>query len=659
MVDARGEILWTPPSDVLQTSRIGQWLAWVEGRFGLGFSDYNDAWKWSVQDVERFWWSVWEHFELIARVPPERALDSDTMPGAVWFPGARLNYAENVLRRAPEGVAVVARSHTRGGSELTDRDLWDQVARARAGLVRLGVSLGDRVVAYAPNIPETLILFLAAASLGAVFSSCPPEFGPKAVLDRFAQIEPTAMLVVDGYRHRGRDVDRRDAVITIQDGLPTLRAIITLPYLADDFAIRGAVSWAELTEVPSELSFEPVPFDHPLYVVYSSGTTGLPKPIIHGHGGILIEHVKVLSLHNDLGEGDRFFWYSTTGWIMWNYLVSGLLVGSSIVLFDGDPGYPDLQTLWALAAETGVTVFGASAPFLMSCRDVNLSPRRDFDMSRVREVGSTGAPLPAEGFRWVYDEVGRDVMLTSISGGTDVASAFVGGVPLLPVRAGEITCRCLGVKAEAYDDEGNSVVGEQGYLVVTKPMPSMPVGLWGDEDGSRYRAAYFERFPGVWDHGDWVTVGEDGTVKITGRSDATLNRGGVRLGTGDFYGVVEELPEVADSLVVHLEEAGSVGELLLFVQLAPDCQLDDALRAAIASRLKTALSPRHVPDEIVVVPAVPKTLSGKKLEVPVKRILMGTPASKAASKESLADPVALEFFEELALVRAEAAQRVR
>ncbi|WP_273735288.1 acetoacetate--CoA ligase [Mycolicibacterium septicum] len=648
MQDDRGEILWTPPSDIRDTTRIGRWLGWLETECGLRFSDYNDVWKWSVEDLDAFWRSIWEHFELIAQVPPERTLASDAMPGAVWMPGVRLNYAENALRRAPEGVAVVARSQTREGSELTGQQLRDQVARARTGLLKLGVGRGDRVVAYAPNIPETLILFLAAASIGAVFSSCPPEFGPKAVLDRFAQIEPTVLLCVDGYRHRGRDVSRRDEVNAIRDGLPTLNTTVTLPYLEDRFELADGVSWAELTETTGELAFEPVPFEHPLYVVYSSGTTGLPKPIIHAHGGILIEHTKVHALHHDLGPGDRFFWYSTTGWIMWNYLVSGLLVGSSIVLWDGDPGYPDLETLWALAQETGVTVFGASAPFLMSCLKADVAPGQSFDLSRIRQVGSTGAPLPADGFRWVYSHVKDDVVLVSISGGTDLASGIVAGVSLLPVRAGEITCRCLGVKAEAFNDDGTSVIGGEGYLVVTKPMPSMPVGLWGDTDGSRYRAAYFERFPGIWEQGDWVTISPYGTVTITGRSDATLNRGGVRLGTSDFYGVVEKLPEIADSLVVHLEEAGSVGELLLFVQLAPGYELDDALRSAIATRLRTALSPRHVPDDILAVPSVPKTMTGKKLEVPVKRILSGTPASEAASKDSLADPLSLNYFQKIA-----------
>lgn len=642
------EILWTPPQDVRQTSRIGQWLDWLEERHGLRFAGYHDAWEWSVRDLDAFWSSIWEYFGLVGHAPAERAIAAQIMPGAVWFPGARVNYAENVLLRAPDGVAVVAVSQTREALQLTSGELRDQVARARAGLVRLGVRENDRVAAYAPNIPETLVLLLACASLGAVFSSCPPEFGPRAVTDRFAQIEPTVLLVVDGYRHRGKEVDRRAEVAAIRDGLPGLRATITLAYLRDDFQVAGGISWQDFTSTHADLAFTPVPFDHPLCILYSSGTTGRPKPIIHGHGGILLEHVKLHALQHDLAPGDRFFWYSTTGWVMWNYLVSGLLAGATIVLFDGDPGYPDLGTLWALAADNRVTVFGASAPFLMNCRKAHLSPGRNWDLSRLRQVGSTGAPLPAEGFRWVYDHVGHDLMLVSVSGGTDIASAFVGGSPLLPVTAGEITCRCLGASVEAYSDEGRTLTGEQGYLVVTRPMPSMPVGLWGDSDGSRYQAAYFGRFPGVWDHGDWITITERGTAIITGRSDATLNRGGVRLGTADFYGVVEELAEVADSLVVHLEEAGSTGELLLFVRLAPGCELDEGLRAEIASRLRTNLSPRHVPDDIIAVPSIPRTLSGKKLEIPVKQILTGLPATQAASADSLADPSALTMFAELA-----------
>ena len=585
------------------------------------------------------------------------------MPGAVWCPGARLNYAEHALRAPGAGggdVVVLARSQTRPPVDLTLAELRAQVARARAGLVRLGVGPGDRVAAYLPNVPETLVAFLAAASLGAIWSSCAPEFGTRSVVDRLLQIGPKVLFAVDGYRYGTRAVDRRAEVAAIRAELPSLEHVVALLYLEADEAggLPDALGWVEFMAETGPLDFERVPFDHPLYILYSSGTTGLPKPIVHGHGGVLIEHQKALALHHDLGPGDRFFWFSTTGWMMWNLLISGLLVGSAVVLFDGDPGHPDLLTLWRLAEETGSTYFGTSAPFLLACRKEGLHPGAALDLSAVRGVGSTGAPLPPEGFRWVYEAVGPDVYLASLSGGTDVCTGFVGGSPLLPVRAGEIACRHLACKVEAFDPAGRSIVGEQGELVITEPMPSMPVGFWGDDDGSRYRAAYFDDFPGVWRHGDWITITERGSCVITGRSDATLNRGGVRLGTAEFYSVVESLPEVSDSLVVHLEDdEGGVGELLLFVVPAGGGDADEALRGRIASELRRSLSPRHVPDAIHVVPSVPRTLSGKKLEVPVKRILLGTSADEAASRGALANPESLDAFEELARRRAGGARR--
>jgi acetoacetyl-CoA synthetase len=532
-------------------------------------------------------------------------------------------------------------------------ELRDQVARCREGLRRLGVQRGDRVAAYLPNIPETLVAFLATASLGAIWSSCAPEFGTRSVLDRLQQIEPVVLLAIDGYRYGAKEVDRRAEVAAIRAGLPSLRAVVAVPYLDPGAArLEGALTWDELlgddgagaaSGATAAFDVEPVPFDHPLYVLYSSGTTGLPKAIVHGHGGILLEHLKVLALHCDLGPGDRLFWFSTTGWMMWNFLVSGLLVGATVVLFDGDPGHPDLGALWRMAGagETGVTLFGTSAPFLMACRKAEVHPAALADLSRVRSVGSTGAPLPAEGFRWVHDELGDLSRLNSISGGTDVCTAFVGGCPLVPVRAGEISCRYLGAAVEAFDLAGRPVVGEQGELVVTEPMPSMPVAFWGDDDGSRYRAAYFEDHPGVWSHGDWITLYDDGACVITGRSDATLNRGGVRMGTAELYSVVEAEPAVADSLVIHLEDTD---RLVLYVALGEGTVLDDALRARLAAAIRRELSPRHVPDEIVAVPAIPRTLSGKKLEVPVKRILAGVPPDQAASRGSLANPDALDAF---------------
>jgi acetoacetyl-CoA synthetase len=637
----RGEVLWEPAADARERTRLGAFLRWLDEARGLRLDGYRALWGWSVDDVEGFWdaFTAWAGVRWVS--PPARPLaDGDrSMPGARWFPGATLNYAEHALApwtADPSAVAVVERSQTRERRELTGAELVDAVARCRAGLRALGVARGDRVAAYAPNITETLVAFLATASLGAVWSSCAPEFGTRSVIDRFSQIEPKVLLTVDGYRYGTRDIDRRAEVDTVRAALPSVQHAVEIPYLHDDDA--GEL-WPAAGE---DLAFDAVPADHPLYVLFSSGTTGLPKPIVHGHGGITVEHLKTLTLHHDLGPGRRFAWFTTTGWMMWNYLVSGLMAGSTIVLFDGDPGHPDLTTLWRLAADERLDLLGVSAPFLMACRKAGVTPGRELDLSALRSVGSTGAPLPPEGFRWVRDEVGAHVQVASVSGGTDVCTAFVGMSPLLPVRAGEIACRMLGCDVRAVDPAGHECpVGVQGELVVAAPMPSMPVGFWGDADGSRYRAAYFDDFPGLWRHGDWVTFFDDGACVISGRSDATLNRGGVRLGTSDFYAVVESLPEIADSLVVHLEDPG---ELVLFVALAPGAELDDDLRARIVTALRTELSPRHVPDRIEAVPGVPRTLSGKKLEVPVKRILGGVPAEKAASSGSLANPESLEWF---------------
>ncbi|MEE6257610.1 acetoacetate--CoA ligase [Plantactinospora sonchi] len=664
-----GEVLWTPPADVRDRSRIGSYLRWLRDHRGLEFDDYADLWQWSVTDLDAFWRSIWDFFEVRTYTEPTATLADARMPGARWFPGATLNYAEHVLRMPGIGddePVVIAHSQTREPVTLTAAELREQVRRVRAGLVRLGVGSGDRVAAYAPNIPETLVLMLATASLGAIFSSCAPEFGTRSVLDRWRQIEPTVLVAVDGYRYGDKPVDRRAEVAQLRAALPSVVHAVVVPYLDPDAAPPdGALSWAELAaETAEPLEFAPVPFDHPLYVLYSSGTTGLPKPIVHGHGGILLEHLKVLALHHDLGPGDRFLWFTTTGWMMWNYLVSGPAVGAAIVLFDGNPAVravpgrpaePDLGTLWRMTAETGTTYFGTSAPFLLACRKAGLRPAELADLSALRGVASTGAPLPAEGFRWVYDEVGTDLQLHSLSGGTDVCTGFVGGVPLLPVRAGEIACRCLGARVEARSADGSPVLDQLGELVITAPMPSMPVGFWNDPDGRRYREAYFDVYPGVWRHGDWITVSGRGSCVITGRSDATLNRGGVRLGTAEFYSVVEGLPEVTDSLVVHLEDAeGGAGELLLFVVLGEGLELDAALRSKIVRELRTALSPRHVPDEIHQVGAVPRTLSAKKLEVPVKKILTGAPVDSAAATGALANPESLVAFERLARQRSAA-----
>jgi acetoacetyl-CoA synthetase len=636
-----GTVLWNPPADVRETTRIGHYLTWLRETRGLEFEGYPDLYDWSVGDLEGFWASLWDYFEVISHTDPIATLPDASMPGATWFPGATLNYAEHVLRMPGLGdddVVVHAYSQTRSATTLTARQLREEVRRVRAGLKALGVRAGDRVAAYAPNIPETYVLLLATASLGAVFSSCAPEFGTRSVTDRWRQIEPKVLVAVDGYRYGDKVIDRRTEVEEIRAAISSIEHVVKIGYVSE------GGDWEGLGGA-DELEFEPLPFDHPLYVLYSSGTTGLPKPIVHGHGGILIEHMKMLALHHDLGPGDRFFWFTTTGWMMWNFLVSAPSVGAAIVLFDGHPGFPDLSNLWQLAADAGITYFGTSAPFLMACRKAGI----EVPTTQIRGVGSTGSPLPPEGFDWVYEHVGKGLQLQSMSGGTDVCTGFVGGVPLLPVVEGVIACRALGAKVEAFSPEGKPLIGELGELVITAPLPSMPVGFWNDPDGSRYREAYFGVYPGVWRHGDWITIAADGSSVITGRSDATLNRGGVRLGTAEFYSVVENIDGVLDSVVVHLDEGDD--ELLLFVVLAGDAELDDAMRDRIRRELRAALSPRHVPDHIHRVRAVPRTLSAKKLEVPVKRILTGTPVESAAAKGALANPESLTAFEDFARSR--------
>jgi acetoacetyl-CoA synthetase len=640
-------VLWQPAAEARSATRLGEFMDFCEARTGLTFDSYDALWRWSTDaGLEDFWAAVWQFFDVRSSAPYSRVLDGRVMPGARWFEGARLNYAEHALRAAEQRgdeVALVGVSQTRDRVEVTWTDLADQVGRARAGLVRLGVRQGDRVAAYLPNIPETIVAFLAASSLGATWTSCAPEFGVQAVLDRFTQVEPTVLLAVEGYRYGRHSVSRVDELAAIRAGLPSLQATVVVPY-PEPSMLADIIDWDELISSPAEPDFAQLAPDHPLYVLYSSGTTGLPKPIVHGHGGILLEHLKVLGLHADMRSSDRFFWFTTTGWMMWNYLVSGLVHGARLVLFDGDPNHAGPDTLWKLAADEGVTWFGVGSPFITACRRAGLAPAEAFDLSPLRAIGATGAPLPPDGFRWVYESVSPDVMLSPISGGTDVCSAFVGGSPLTPVWEGEIPTRYLACAVAAFDEDGRAVVGEQGELVITQPMPSMPVGFWGDTDGSRYRAAYFDYFPGVWRHGDWVTLTERGSCVITGRSDATLNRGGVRVGTAEIYRVAEAVAGVVDSLVVHLEaaDAADPGTLVLFVVLAADEQLDDEAKRRIRDAIRRDLSPRHVPDEVVQVTAIPTTLSGKKLELPVKKILLGAAADQVASRGALKDPAALD-----------------
>jgi acetoacetyl-CoA synthetase len=641
-----GELLWQPSESVREQSRMRAYMRWLEEQQSLVFDDYDALQRWSVTELDAFWASIWRYFEVLGHAPYTSVLTERRMPGARWFDGATLNYAEHALRVRDAGLAVISRAEDGSRAELTRAELAERVARAAAGLRRLGIGRGDRVAAFLPNTAETLVLFLATASLGAVWSSCSPEFGAGSVLDRFRQIEPKVLLSVDGYRYGGRAFDRRDALEQIRQGLPSVEATVVLSQLGSRERMAGRVlGLDELSSEYGPLTFEPVPFDHPLWVLYSSGTTGLPKPIVQGHGGILLEHFKALALHCDLGPRDRFFWFTTTGWMMWNFLVGGLLVGSTLVLYDGSPAEPDLLALWKMAEQERVTYFGTSAPYVLSCRKAGIRPASAHDLRGVRALGSTGAPLPADGFGWVYENVSSDLLLGSVSGGTDVCTAFVLSCPLLPVHAGEIQCRGLGCKVEAFDASGKSVVGEVGELVITEPMPSMPIYFWNDPNGERYRESYFADFPGVWRHGDWIKFTARGSSVIYGRSDSTLNRGGVRMGTSEFYRVVEGLPEVADSLVVDtgaLDEAE--GKLWLFVVPRPGQELDQALQKKIRETLRTQLSPRHVPDDIRQIEEVPRTLNGKKLEVPIKRILTGAAVARAVNRDTLANPKALEAF---------------
>ncbi|GGU24509.1 acetoacetate--CoA ligase [Nocardioides albus] len=645
----QGDVVWTPPADILSASRVGEFLAWVARERDLEMTTHDELWTWSVTDLDGFWSAVWEFFGVRAHAPYEAVLASRDMPGARWFPGALLNYAEHALGTDADldRVAVLGRSQTRDDVELTFGDLRDQVARARAALARLGVRRGDRVAGYLPNIPEALVAYLATASLGATWASCASEFGPRSVIDRFAQIEPVVLLVAGGYRYGAKDIDRRSQVAEILAELPSVRHVVDVEY--GQHRVEDALSWPSLlaAEEAAELAFEPVPFDHPLVVLFSSGTTGRPKAIVHGHGGILLEHLKNHALSWDMGPEDRMLWFSTTAWMMWNALVSSLLVRSSIVMVDGNPMHPDLTWQWRLAASTGATVMGASPGFVMACRKDGVD-LKDLGDLRVRVLGSAGAPLPPEGYAWLSEQL-PGTQINVGSGGTDVCSGIVQNNPLLPVYAGEISGRCLGVDAHAYNESGRPVIGELGELVITSPMPSMPVGFWGDEDGSRYRDAYFDHYPGVWRHGDWILFHDNGSCHVAGRSDATLNRGGVRLGTAEFYRVAEEVDGVADSLVVHLEDPdGGNGELLLFVVTDEGTRLDDPLRARLVRALRSALSPRHIPDQVIEVPAVPRNLTGKKLELPAKRILQGARLEEVASRDALADPSSLDPFVALA-----------
>jgi len=649
---AEGTILWQPGEAVKSRATITKYMQWLESERGLCFTDYPSLWQWSVTEIEDFWQSLWQFFDIKASKPYTSILSDRRMPGARWFDGAELNYAEHVFRHmSSQRPALIFQSEIAPLTELSWEAFYRQVSSVAAALRGLGVARGDRVAAYMPNIPQTLIAFLACASIGAVWSSCSPDFGTRSVNDRFSQIAPRVLFAVDGYQYGGKAFDLKPAVGQLQQSLASLEKTILVPYLrpdADSEGLDNVMMWEDVLKDDGKLEFEQVPFDHPLWVVYSSGTTGLPKGLVHGHGGILLEFMKFSRLHMNVQPQDRFFWFSTTGWVMWNILQGSLLQGATPILYDGSPGYPDLNVLWDLAARSKMTFYGTSAAYLTGCMHAGLEPGKKFDLSNLKAIGSTGSPLPVDGFKWVYDQVKRDILLGSTSGGTDPCTGFLGSCPLLPVRAGELQCRCLGVKAQAFDEEGKPLIDAVGELVITEPMPSMPLYLWNDPDQARYIASYFDMYPGVWRHGDWVKFTSRGSGVISGRSDSTINRLGVRMGSSEIYAVVEDLPEIVDSLVIGCEIPGGGYRMPLFVVLQEGVQLDDALRKKINTKIRSALSPRHVPDEIYAISDIPRTLNGKKLEVPVKKILTGVPVEKAVNVDSMGNPEAIQFFVEFA-----------
>ena len=639
--------LWTPSRSFVEGSNFKKYQSWLFIKKGLYFKNYADLWEWSVTDLEDFWESIWQFCDVKAHTPYREVLvrSQKDFIGSEWFTGAKLNYAEHIFRnKTAQRPALLFQSEREALREVSWKELERQVAALTTYFRKIGIQTGDRIVGVLPNIPEAVVAFLASSAVGAVWSSASPDFGNDSIADRFRQIEPKVLIVADGYTYNGKAFDKLITVRELMSQLPTLKETILISYLNPTATLKKTIPWELVLQTPfAALEFTPVPFNHPLWVLYSSGTSGIPKAITHSVGGCLIEHLKALVLHQNVKPGDRYFWFSTTGWMMWNFSVASLLAGSTLVLYDGAAGFPDLSALWNMAEKAKINHFGAGAAYYMACLKAGLKfPESKF--KHLQSIGSTGSPLPPEGFEWIHNTIKKEAWLVSISGGTDVCSAFVGGCPLLPVYSGEIQCRMLGCKIEAFDENEQSVQNELGEMVITQPMPSMPIYFWNDPDHKRYRSSYFEQFAGVWRHGDFIKIMERGSVIIQGRSDATLNRDGVRIGTSEIYSAVEQIPEILDSLVVGLEQTSGRYFMPLFVVLANETLLTEELRQRINAQLRSQFSPRHVPDAVVAVAEIPYTLSGKKMETPVKKILSGMPISQVANPDTMKNPQALRFF---------------
>lgn len=645
------EKIWIPSASFREQSNLTRYNRWLKQQYALDFDNYHSLWKWSVENPADFWESIWNYFDILSHTPYHRVMSDDPMPSTRWFEGSSLNYAEHIFRHKTDArPALLHKSELALVKEMSWKELEDQTAALQAFFRKAGLRAGDRVAACLPNIPEATVSMLACISMGAVWSSCSPDFGAEGILDRFRQIAPRILIVSSGYTYNSRPFDRLELLARIRSELPSVEKVILVPFpaRADKSRPQDVSLWEEVIQMRHEgLRFEPLPFDHPIWILYSSGTTGAPKAITHGHGGMLLEHLKYLTFHNDVRPGENFFWYSTTGWMMWNFVHASLLAGATAVLYEGSPSYPSLEALWEFANQVPIHHFGTSAPFLVSCMKAGLRIGEKYPLMALRSIGSTGSALPAEAFRYVYQHIRDDVWLCSMSGGTDVCTAWVGGCPWEPVYAGTIQCRCLGVHMKAFDENGRPLSGEVGEMVVTTPLPCMPVYFWNDPDYARYLDSYFSTYPGIWRHGDWLRISPRHHVELLGRSDATLNRQGVRIGTAEIYRALDQLDGIRESLIVNVEKPGSRDYMPLFLVLDPGRELDDGFRQQIRDHIRKTLSPRHLPDDILAVPDIPFTISGKKMETPVKKILMGVPVEKAVNRSAMRNPESLEFFGDL------------